>query len=261
MSNSKIEDAIAIPKTMLTISGLWPRRDKDLLYKMKIFVSTIISVFLAKIVLVELIRNITHIDIITDHLCLYATTMSYLIKYAIFAYKESNVLDIVRQIHQQSFNNYPNRLDFYTKRTIRSATFIARLYQSSCLVVIVLYSLKPLIMENINNTALPVQASFNTGIFYFPLYFLEVFGLAATCWNNSCLDALAMQLMNIGSSQLDILAEKLINVTQWAGLSAKEIDEYETKAHEEPDDNHVAESLKNCVIHHMDIIQYVFLGN
>lgn len=240
MINSNNDDVISQVKNMMNLSGLWPKPKETFAYKLKTFISFLLS-FIQMIFMIEqLAVNINYIDSVTDVLCLIATYASFLIKFAIFEYKRETFGRIIAALQAKSFTNYPHQFDHYTQNTIKISNGVCKMYQSSCLLVIMMYTLKPILIKE--GQRLPIEVAFQVGYFYYLIYPFESISLLTTAWNNSSLDALAMGLLSIASAQLDILGEKLVN------LDNEEI-------WQENGSESVEDKVKDCVVHHLDIIR------
>lgn len=66
--------------------------------------------------------------------------------------------------------------------------------------------------------------------------------------------------MSIASAQFEILRDKLINITKWAGLKNEEIDN--GRVNDDVEINDVSDTVFNqylseCVKHHLGILEYV----
>lgn len=243
MSNSKNEDVIFQVKRMMTLSAIWPKSNENFAYKFRHFIWNSLSFVQIILMIHQLIVNINFIETVTDILCLIATYGSYLIKFTIFVNKRETFLYIIEILEQKSFVNYPKQFDHYTQNAISISNWVCRMYQTTCFIVVMIYTLKPIFIKEGQN--LPIEVAFDVGNYYYLIYAIASISLLTTAWNNSSLDSLAMGLMSIASAQFGILREKLLTLNNY-----KE---------EDVGKRHVANAIeaivKDCVKHHMDIIQ------
>lgn len=240
MAKSTNEDVILQVKNMMTLTGLWPYKNESHFYKIMRYVG-LISPFIFNIFIIDkLLKNLNRIEIVTDSLCLIATYFSFIIKLIIFIIKRETYYKLLTQLDNGKFGDYPTRFESYIKRMIKISNYIARMYQISCFTVIFLYLSKPLIITD--GQRLPIEIAIDLGNFYYVFFIFEVFTMLLTVWNNSCLDALAMGLMNVASAQLDILRDKLITLNDFTEKNY--------------DENDISDCIKDYVIHHMEIIRY-----
>lgn len=244
MANSN-EEVIKEVKNMMILSGLWPKYEESNFYKFKKLLSVIAPFVLTVLMFDQLIENLQYIDKVTDILCVFASFVSYLIKLTIFDSKSKRFSTILQELKQNTFVDYPKEFNYYLMNTIKMSKYVARLYQISCLAVIVTYSVKPFVIDD--GQRLPLPVTFKVGKLYYVLYMFQSFSLFTGAWNNSSLDALAMGLMGIAATQLDILREKLLSLNKYSkenGNSNVELMKF------------IRFKIKRCVIHHICIIRY-----
>lgn len=246
MAISKNEEVIEVIKNMMMLWGTWPKQKRSFYYNLKKFISVIMPLFFVILIYDQLMKNRNYIDKLTDVLCLFASYVSYLIKLAIFSSKTSTFFSILQQLNQKTFINYPNEFAHYVENTIKISKYVARLYQLSCLIVIVSYVLKPWLIPE--GQRLPVEVAFDVGNYYYVIYIFQSLSLLIGAWNNSSMDALAMDLMSIAAAQLDILKDKLLQLNVYCEDNVQN-DLFVTVT--------IERKIKESVIHHMDIIRYL----
>nr|XP_023022535.1 odorant receptor 13a-like [Leptinotarsa decemlineata] len=230
---SNIIEAISIPNKFFTLSGHWPGAKTTIFQRMLFCLDILFNFSL----LAEFTNHFDDYEILSEHLSITISPVSYLIKMIIFKIKSDAVQNLICSIKLKEFNDCPNHLRNIIEQTVKYSKFLGYVYQSLCLVTILLYSLVPVFTE----ADLPLRFSYNIGNFKPVMYAFQVMGLISAASNNSSMDILAMSLMRICAAQIEILNRKII------GLS----DEYEKYR---PD--YIKTELKHCVKHHVKIIRY-----
>ncbi|KAF2904855.1 hypothetical protein ILUMI_01326 [Ignelater luminosus] len=246
MPISNSADAYRLQYIILSATGAWPKENPTILYRFNTFLSWFYGLGLYGIMLTQCIHDITDITKLSETLYIMVSFMGFIIKFLVFTYRKKEFLDILEFLKDPVFVSYPEDLDHYMVKTIKSWTLLSKVYQFLIICCIILYLIYPIL----DNKALPFAFPYDLGQYNIVMYGFQLIGEYYSANNNIYLDVLCASLMGIIAAQLDILAEKIIRIRENDSV----LDEYEISIRA---DEEAIKRLKQCVVHHLAIIKVV----
>lgn len=255
---SNILDAIKLQRDMLLKTGCWPVRNPSFGYRCKYYLAWTIDLSFQIFLFSELYKNFTQGEYkaMTELLSFMASEVPYLFKHLLFDLNKNRFMTALDKLNHPMFNEYPKVCDKYVQTTIKVARFIMRFYQFTVINLVLLYLFKPIFSEQ-----MAIRFSvIDLGRYKWVFHIYQVISIGSGCYNNSTFDILALGIMSIASAQFEILRDKLINITKWAGLKNEEIDN--GGVNDDVEINDVSDTVFNqylseCVKHHLGILEYV----
>lgn len=247
MPISNNADAYKLQRIVLTATGAWPKENPTILYRINTLLSWIFALGLLGIMLTQCIHDITDITKLSETLYIMVSFLGFITKFSIFTYRKKEFVAILEFLKDPVFVSYPEDLDHYMVKTIKSWNLLSKVYQFLIICCIILYIIYPIL----DNKPLPFPFPYDLGQYNTPMYGFQIIGEYYSVNNNIYLDVLCASLMGIIAAQLDILAEKIIRVRQRNSV----LDEHEISAQA---DEIAIRRLKQCVVHHLAIIKQVF---
>lgn len=255
--NSHVLDVVEYLRAVLTFSGTWPQRNPSWSYRMKKIFSWCLDISIHIFLFVEMRKNYQNDEIkeLTETLSVTTSYFSWLIKRTIFEFKFNTLISLFEKLEDPVLHDFPTQCYTYVHKENRFTMIMAETFQFFAANMVTLSAVKPFM-----NAGLALNFSvFELGKWYYPIHCYEVITMANTCYNNSTMDCVAMSLVSIGSTQFEILKEKIINCRQWAGRSTEEIDRgvRNTEADMDPRlDATIKNYLNDCAKHHLKILEY-----
>ncbi|XP_017768574.1 PREDICTED: odorant receptor 46a-like [Nicrophorus vespilloides] len=254
---SDIYDAISIQRRMLQVTGIWPQRNRSVFYRFRQCATWFTDCLFCSLLCLEVHANIRDGQYrhLTELLSFMASEVPYVFKHFFFWWNSERFIETVENLKRTHFVNYPMYSDRHIRSSIKYARMLMRWYQMLVASLVLMYLLKPFF----TNDKMAIRFDvIDFGHFRILFHLYEVYSVGTACWNNSSLDILALGLISIGTAQFSILRDKLLNIREWAGLSYEEVDAGKRRSDTTDSDTdwHVNERLKECVKHHLNIIQY-----
>lgn len=253
--SSHILDVVDYLKKVLTFSGTWPVRKPSWSHRMRKTISWIFDISIQIFLFAEAYKNFTHREYkeLTEMLSIMLSFNSWLIKRTIFELNYGALLSLLEKLDDPVLHDFPKHCDGYIKRANRLTMICAVSFQFFAANMIPFSLFKPIF-----NAGLAMHFSVvELGHWYYPVHIYECLAMANTCYNNSTMDCLSMALVSVGSTQLEILKDKITYSRQWAGLTTEEIDSGIVNTSPDMDpilDGIILEHLNNCVKHHLKIL-------
>ncbi|KAF2903348.1 hypothetical protein ILUMI_02837 [Ignelater luminosus] len=245
MAKSNNADAFKIHCYMMTTSGVWPQKNPNMYYKLKTLSSWFFAISLCTTMWMEAINDVKNFAKLSEILYIMVTITAYNIKLAVFTYyRKESFLDMINFLKNPVFVSYPDDIDHYMVKTIKSSTLLANIYRYLILCCVILYIFYPIL----DNKALPFPFPYDLGKYTPLMYVFQLMGESYAAWNNSCLDTLCTSLMGIAAAQLDILCEKIARIKE----EEVSLQNYEIS---EEADKITTKKLSQCVEHHLAIIK------
>ncbi|KAF2904105.1 hypothetical protein ILUMI_02058, partial [Ignelater luminosus] len=238
--------AFSIQYSMLTLTGIWPKKNPSIVYRIRTLLSWISALGIYTIMLIELIHDIHSFTKLPETLYIMATYMGFIIKLLVFSYRKKELLNIIKFLKDPIFKSYPEDLDHHMAKSIKQSVLLASIYRVCVVGLVLCYVIYPIL----DHKPLPFPLPYDLGKYTLIMYTLQMIGESFSAVNNISLDLMYTCLMGIIAAQLDILSEKITrleqNDTELTNLSI--LNELNETA---------IEKLKNCVKHHMAIISMV----
>ncbi|KAK5647661.1 hypothetical protein RI129_002553 [Pyrocoelia pectoralis] len=225
---------------MMHASGFWPEENPTQFYKVRTFVSWLLSLALCVTLTMEVVNRITDFTKLSEILYTMVMVASYVIKATSLRYQRKNLLKIINFLKHPIFMSYPDELDHFMAKSVRQSTFIANAYRYSVGCCIILYLVYPIV----DHKPYPFPFPFEMGSYNYYIFVFQVVGGACCAWNNLSIDTLMTSIMGITAAQLDILCGKLI------GMGNKRNDSVSRRKTDED----MSRKLKQCVNHHNAVI-------
>lgn len=244
MVKSNNADAFKIHYNMMTTSGVWPKENPSLYYKLKTLSTWFFAISLCATMWMEAINDIKSFTKLSEILYIMVTITAYLIKLTVFTRRRKSVLNMVNFLKDPVFLSYPDDVDHYMAKTIKWSTLLANVYRYLVLCCVILYIFYPIL----DNKALPFPFPYDLGSYTPFMYVFQLIGESYAAWNNSTFDTLCTSLMGIAAAQLDILCEKITRIKEGRVM----VQDYEFS---EEADKSTTEKLSQCVEHHLAIIK------
>ncbi|KAF2904107.1 hypothetical protein ILUMI_02060 [Ignelater luminosus] len=244
MAVSKCEDAFRIPYNMLILTGIWPKENSDITFRIRTLSSWFFALSLCINMLIELLHDIDNFTKLSETLYIMVTYMGFIAKLLVFSYREKEFLNIINFLKDPIFASYSEELDHYMKKTIRQLVCLASIYRACTLLLIFGYIIYPIL----DNKPLPFPLPYDLGKYTIMMYVLQIIGESFSAVNNISLDLICISLLGIVTAQLDILAETIIRSNQDDSLLG------DTQILNEVNNSTIGK-LKQCVKHHIGIIR------
>lgn len=246
MGKPQMEEALKVPRFFMTLTAAWPVENPSYFYKIFFIVGLIFSFPCYALYWVEIGLNVTHIVKLSYVLCLSISVTSYIFKFISFVVRKRSFVAILNLLKSPIFYTFSDNLNYIIEDAIKFS-LIHRTFVYSCLGVMFVYWIFPLI----DHQKLPTAMSIDFGYFTPLIYVVQVAGMTFAILNNMSLDCLTTILMNLAAAQFSVLGGKLMSVYEDALNEISGIDEAEAeyKIIERVDDA-VCEKLKQIIIHH-----------
>ncbi|CAH1373873.1 unnamed protein product, partial [Tenebrio molitor] len=242
-----LRDAFAIDKSLLLLSGYYPRRNNknNFVYIFRAFLhsSFVYLQFLSMIA--ELIMARNDLSKISETLHYFMTVLTYVYKLQNFLARRRNLLDIEDRLKEPVFYGFSLDQLRQLKSEIDSCRTVGKLFRIMCVGAVGLYALVPFLDKNkAMNLPIPGWFPYNVTKYYSLTYAFQMIGVGMTAYVNSTIDILTWMLMTVASAQFNILKENLKNIDYRFGK-------------EDGQKKIIENNFNNCVKHHKAIVDFV----
>ncbi|KAL1491473.1 hypothetical protein ABEB36_012068 [Hypothenemus hampei] len=196
---------------MLTITEIWPTQQNSLIRTIKITFFFICCIIF-DVTLFDELQNLLELQdyqALAMHLSTFSLYIGFSIKIILFQFTKIEPMgSMLRSIEDPIFDEYPPALEKYKTKCVRISNGVALFYFSSVAISILVYLLKPLYTEYTLPITFSHELSFVT---HYALYFLQSFCCYYLVMIGISYDLIVIGLINIATTQLDILREQITN--------------------------------------------------
>lgn len=210
-----MESIIKIPKKLLIIRGIWPKKNPSTVY---ITIETILDLgefILFLIMTKEVIDCLDDFIKLSASLFLFTTFLSYMVKYVSYRLNYDTLFKVLETLNDPLFDEFPTDLNKTVEKGATLMKILSRFYRTCVTCCVSFFGIFPLL----DGQPLPIQSAyFNTGPFHYPFYIFQWVFLCVNAWSNLSLDLIMVGLMQVSITQLEILREKLIRTDKYAKL-------------------------------------------
>ncbi|KAF2904111.1 hypothetical protein ILUMI_02064 [Ignelater luminosus] len=244
ISNSA--DAFRVQYKMLVLTGLWPKENPNIVYRLRTLISWISAFGLFGVLLIQLINDIKDFTKLSETLYIMVSYVGFIIKLLTFTYQRKEFLKMIHYLKDPIFVTYPEDLDHYMTKYIKQSVLLASTFQLVIVGGLIFFALFPIL----DNKPLPMPLPYDLGKYTTLMYCLQVIGESISAINHICLDVMCTSLMGLAATYLNILSERIMH------LKEKDAVVEDVVIFNEISES-TNEQMRNCVKHHLAIINMV----
>lgn len=163
-------DVIKIQKTILQLTGLWPKEQPTLYAKISGKISVFISTIFVATLIAEAVKQIHNYIVLIEHLSLIISPTSFLVKLVMFRRKNGQFVNLYRKLRNPIFNEHPEHMNMIKRKSARTSATIGLSYMFMCFLVCFLFCARPLYTR----ADMPVRFSFEMGSYKAPIAAFQV---------------------------------------------------------------------------------------
>ncbi|KAF2888241.1 hypothetical protein ILUMI_17932 [Ignelater luminosus] len=244
MVKSDSADAFKVQYNMLVITGMWPKKNPNIIYRIRTTISWICAIGLFGCLLTQFIYDIKDFMKLSVTLYILVCYMGFILKLLVFINHREEFLNILNFLKNPIFISYPEDLDYYMTKSIKQSVLVARTVQIATAAGLVVYAVYPIL----DKKPLPFPFPYELGKYTLLMFCFQMVAEAFSAVNNLSLDLVFTSLMGIVAAQLDILAEMIMRLKEDDSMVERSVISNRV-------DESINKKLKDCVKHHLAIIK------
>jgi hypothetical protein len=232
--------AVNFVRKFLQISGHWPHTTLSIWSELRSFLSFASSLIFFATNMMEIVLHFSDFKDLAENLSVTTLVFAYIVKLLVFKLKRREffcMIEIMANAKTFTFEPHGEAQRDFAKTMGERCILVMKIYSGICSVVVTLYACLSLSSE----TVLPVKFSYDFGSWVYGMYVFQMTAIMNSALNTVCLDMLAVCFMGTAIAQLQILEQKIHDLTKF---------DYEDYSPEEE-----KRRMKQCVVHHTDIIK------
>lgn len=168
--SKNVSDVIKIQKTILQLTGIWPKEQPTLYAKISGKVSVFITTIFVATLIAEALKQIHNYILLIEHLSLIISPTSFLVKMVMFRRKHEQFVKLYGKLGRPIFNEHPDHMNTIKKKSARTSAVIGLTYMFTCFLVCFLFCARPLYTK----ADMPVRFSFEIGPYKAPMAAFQV---------------------------------------------------------------------------------------
>lgn len=214
-----LRNVFSIEKTILTISGFYPRRSTATSksfdyysYYSRLLFSLLVSYGHTFLMIAEIALNIDDLSKLSECLLYFITQVTSICKLMNFLVNQTTLLDIEDMLAEPQFYGFTDRqFHQYVAKEMAIVDFVTKQFRVSCVLVVLGYSaIFQLNYYDVIELNVPGWDLLKK--FYLPVSILQILSIVISASNNSSMDITTWKLISIATAQLHILKDNLENI-------------------------------------------------
>ncbi|KAH0813805.1 hypothetical protein GEV33_008991 [Tenebrio molitor] len=225
-------------RKFLEISGHWPHTTLSISSELRSFLSFTSSLIFFVTNMMEIVLHFSDFKDLAENMSVTAPVFAYIVKLVVFKMKRREFFRMVEMMtNAKTFEPRSEAHGDFVKTMGKTCILVMKIYGGICAVVVTLYACLSLSSE----TVLPIKFSYDFGSWVYGMYAFQMTAIMNVALNTVCLDMLAVCFMGTAIAQLQILEQKIHDLTKFD--------------HEDYSPEEETRRMKQCVVHHTDIIK------
>lgn len=165
-------DTIALPKSILLVTGLFPEHNKPLRRKVAGFLSYFYNVAFVASMAAENFNHFDNYAVLSEQISITIPSTSYMFKLTSFIFAKKYFLILMDAMDSEEFNNYPKSQEIYITKQSRFTKVVAIIFQTACALTCIMYIIMPFVTKE----DLPVMFNYNLGQFKPAMFVFQIVG-------------------------------------------------------------------------------------